>query len=421
VDGAALGSENVGDTLRDTEGAAATAERALAARSPEFREELARQRTGLSELCAALPEDSALLSFVRYREETAAAGARGRERYAAFVLRAGAAAPRLFALGAATDLDDAVEAWQERVATDPRLQRATDPVATYRLVAGRLADRLWRPFAYELRGAVQVFVTRDGSIQSVSFATLPTVDGDYLVSSGPTVSYLGAERDLVAPAIGDTRADGLLAIGDPAFGGPVPGARECDPTERFDPLPGAKDEVMEIASRWPATERTVVLTGAAADASTVRRLAPSYGVLHLATHAFQRVGSCGDGETNPLRRSGLALAGANRGARASEPSGRGDGVLTAEDVALLDLHKVEWAVLSACASGRGSIEAGEGILGLERAFRIAGVRNVIASLWAVEDDATRSWMRELYAARRDGPRCRSRPTRLSLRACATAA
>jgi hypothetical protein len=78
---------------------------------------------------------------------------------------------------------------------------------------------------------------------------------------------------------------------------------------------------------------------------------------------------------------------------------RDNGILTAEEVASLDLHGTEWAVLSACETGLGEIKAGEGVVGLRRAFQIAGVRTVIMSLWSVEDQATRAWMRALYQER----------------------
>jgi CHAT domain-containing protein len=92
--------------------------------------------------------------------------------------------------------------------------------------------------------------------------------------------------------------------------------------------------------------------------------------------------------------SGLALSGANR--RAPATTDDDDGILTAEEVASLDLSGVEWAVLSACDTGVGQITAGEGVFGLRRAFQIAGARSIIMSLWSVEDQSTRAWMKALY-------------------------
>jgi CHAT domain-containing protein len=82
--------------------------------------------------------------------------------------------------------------------------------------------------------------------------------------------------------------------------------------------------------------------------------------------------------------SGLALAGANR-----EPSlGEEDGILTALEVAEMDLFGVQMVVLSACETGLGKATSGEGLLGLQRAFSVAGAHTTVASLWAVDDDAT---------------------------------
>jgi CHAT domain-containing protein len=93
----------------------------------------------------------------------------------------------------------------------------------------------------------------------------------------------------------------------------------------------------------------------------------------------------------------LALAGANRRQYASVAEE--DGILTAEEIAGLDLAGVEWAVLSACGTGLGEVKTGEGVLGLRRAFQVAGAATLIMSLWSVEDQAARRWMRALYEAR----------------------
>ena len=69
----------------------------------------------------------------------------------------------------------------------------------------------------------------------------------------------------------------------------------------------------------------------------------------------------------------------------------------------MNLQGVDWVVLSGCDTGIGDVQTGEGVLGLRRAFEIAGARSLIMSLWAVSDDAACEWMERLYAARfRDG-------------------
>ena len=101
-----------------------------------------------------------------------------------------------------------------------------------------------------------------------------------------------------------------------------------------------------------------------------------------------------DGVTgfHPALLSGLVLAGANRAYEA----GGGDGVLTVLEVAELDLRNVDLAVLSACETGLGKVAAGEGILGLQAAFQVAGAKSVVASLWSVDDEATRKLMERFY-------------------------
>jgi CHAT domain-containing protein len=95
-----------------------------------------------------------------------------------------------------------------------------------------------------------------------------------------------------------------------------------------------------------------------------------------------------------LLRAGLAFAGANR--RAPAISAGEDGILTAEEVASLDFDSAELVVLSGCDTGAGEVQTGEGVLGLRRAFRIAGARTLVMSLWPVDDQETRRWMANFY-------------------------
>jgi CHAT domain-containing protein len=90
--------------------------------------------------------------------------------------------------------------------------------------------------------------------------------------------------------------------------------------------------------------------------------------------------------------SGIVLAGANHPMQPDQD----DGILTALEVAGLDLSGVELAVLSACESGLGTAAGGEGLLGLQRAFQVARAKSVVASLWEVDDKATQALMAEFY-------------------------
>jgi CHAT domain-containing protein len=101
---------------------------------------------------------------------------------------------------------------------------------------------------------------------------------------------------------------------------------------------------------------------------------------------------------NPMIRSGLLFAGANRYWRGERNTDSGnDGILTAEEVSMMDLSGVELATLSACETGLGEIRNYEGLYGFQRAFRIAGARNLVMTLWRVPDNTTRLFMETFYA------------------------
>ncbi len=141
-------------------------------------------------------------------------------------------------------------------------------------------------------------------------------------------------------------------------------------------------------------------------------------ILHIATHGFflknQRVAALAraqlggfadlmlsriatSGMENPLLRSGLVLAGVNTFLEGRKPPQEAeDGVLTAVDVSGLDLLATDLAVLSACGTGLGDVQMGEGVFGLRRAFMLAGVKTLVMSLWAVPDKATRELMVDFY-------------------------
>jgi len=94
---------------------------------------------------------------------------------------------------------------------------------------------------------------------------------------------------------------------------------------------------------------------------------------------------------NPLLRAGLALAGANR-----LSSGTDDGILTALEMAGLDLWGTKQVVLSACDTGVGDVKVGAGVYGLRRALVLAGAESQLVSLWKVDDEATRQLMTAYY-------------------------
>lgn len=279
----------------------------------------------------------------------------------------------------------------------------------YREAGEELRKRIWDPLADATKDAQLLLVVPDGLLNLIPFASLPVDDG-YLVDKGPVVHMLTSERDLLAEE-NTQKKSGLLALGGPAFdarsiqaaaqtSAPLRGETlrgetiGCDEFQKmvFPQLPGATAEANDLAGswkKWNQNEHLSLMTGA--DATRDRFLAESGSnrILHIATHAFILNRSCGNG--NPLLHSGLVFAGANQNRDAS--------ILTAQQIASLDLNGVDWAVLSACNTGNGVLADGEGVLGLERAFRLAGAHSVVMTLWPVDDEVTRQYMRELYLNR----------------------
>jgi CHAT domain-containing protein len=121
-------------------------------------------------------------------------------------------------------------------------------------------------------------------------------------------------------------------------------------------------------------------------------------MLHVATHGFflpDQTPGLGDTAPHegPLIRSGLALAGANR---AGQVAGGEDGLLTALEIAGMDLAGTMLVVLSACDTGVGEVKSGEGVFGLRRAFLLAGAQYLVMSLWPVDDTWTATQMSHFY-------------------------
>jgi CHAT domain-containing protein len=418
------------------------AELALAGYSERFRSDLQYARAGYAEVVSALPAGSALVAFIRYTQEDLAPGPAGStaggaaDFYAAFIQKSAKEPPVALKLADAVAIDAAVSSLrdllgQESYAAGRSSKRSEQ---AFRDAAKRLRSLVWDPVAVHLGDGVHmVLVVPDGSLNFVNFAALPDTGSAYLAVSGPVFHYLSSERDVVqAPR--QQASPRLLAIGAPDFDerslfSSLAKDRPAKPAEpdrsvsayralrsacgsfdsiRFGPLPASSREVTEIVDIWrrpPGADGTaIVMTGARANEGAFKRAAAGNQVLHFATHGFFIGTDCAPGYTadadwssvaaNPLLLSGLVMAGANhRDAAAPDEE---DGILTAEEIGTLNLRGTEWAVLSACDTGAGEIRDGEGVFGLRRAFRMAGVRTTIMSLWAIEDESAREWISALY-------------------------
>ena len=409
-------------------------ERALSRGSEAYR--LAAEVTP-ADVSAALPAGAALVDVHAYAHYTplpdrAEGRPRSRRRLAAFVYRPGAGPVRVD-LGEEESVSAGVDAWRAAVS-------GGQPAEGVERIGRALRARVWDPLAPHLGGAAVVLVSPDGPLCRLPLAALPgDAAGSHLIEERAFAAVpVPRLLPLILSASPDPAAGPLLAVGgvdyDAAGGDTAPPPADA-PAARpgvsvasraaprgafgtFAPLAGTGPEAREVASTAGAAgSGGTVLLAADATEANVRRLAPAAGVLHLATHGYfappelrsrlapRDLGE--DGATGLMRTerdlagyapgllSGLALAGANVGGTAAD-----DGILTAEEVADLDLSRCRLAVLSACETGLGETAGGEGLLGLQRAFTAAGAGAVVAGLWAVPDAPTRSLMGRFHANRR---------------------
>jgi len=381
-------------------------ERDLATRSARFRADERARRGDLADLRAQMPPGSVLVSFVSFawRHPEPEDFARSPKfSYAAFVMRKDSERIRAYNLGRAAPINNLVSALRASADAEAHSNGlgSTRNERTYRESGEALRKAIWDPLRPALSGARLVFVVPDGMLNLIPLAALPDGKG-YLVDHSQVIHMLSSERDLI-PAESAPKKTGLLAIGSPTFeqaaldtaGSPLRGAPvDCEAFSQmqFSPLPASLGEVREIATtwkKWNQQEPTNLLTGSEATRARFLEAAPTARVLHVATHAFLLDKACGKG--NPLLHSGLVFAGVNHDRQASE--------LTAQQIASLDLNGVDWAVLSACSTGNGELHDGEGVLGLVRSFRVAGAKTVVMTLWPVDDEIARRFMRSLYAGR----------------------
>jgi len=372
---------------------------------------------------AQLPDDAALVEFVRYRPYDLKADRDqhwGEDRYAAYILKP-TGDPQVVDLGTAEVIVPLVRDF--RLALQNPSEVATKTVHP----TGRaLYAQILQPLAEVLGEVDHLLLSPDGALNLIPFEALVTHQERYLIEDY-RLSYLTSGRDLV-------RLDALPNSQNPSLIVANPDYNEADTqiaatpattrgqqnrrsadlaTLSFGALPGTETEVTELETLFQETALPVdVLTGRQATETQVKQAqAPS--ILHIATHGFflpdQEVeltpepglGTLGDTPPpvlnieNPLIRSGLALAAANP-PRPDLDANEDDGLLTALELAGMNLYGTQLVVLSACETGVGGNSSGEGIYGLRRALVMAGVQSQVVSLWHVADQRTANLMVDYY-------------------------
>ncbi len=393
-------------------------ERLLAKESGVVAAELKQRTVTVEAVAKALPKTATLIEFVKIDEYDFANGKwKPTARYLAFVLTPDEEVS-LVDLGDASVLEQQIGQAGENLRV---AQKRQDRPSIARSVASltKLSSSVWTPLTGALGKVDQVLLSPDGLLNLVPFAALPAGDGHFLLEQY-RLAYVTGGRELVGTEGRDfSPTTDLLLVANPAFelkaasmDGAGTALRSRDFRGHFNQLPGTEREAKEIPPLVAAEEtKKQVAVGAAASEAMVKTTR-SPRILHLATHGFfledkplpiespvSRLASPLSlpapvtNYENPLIRSGLAFAGANHAGHITEGD---DGILTALEITGMDLYGTDLVVLSACETAVGAVHTGEGVFGLRRAFALAGAKNLLMSLWPVDDEVTADQMKAFY-------------------------
>jgi CHAT domain-containing protein len=291
-----------------------------------------------------------------------------------------------------------------------------------------LYQAIWQPLEQALQGAKTVYYAPSGLLHKVSFAALSPATGTYL---GERYEL----RQVGSTGVVTRRKENSISATDRfLLAGGIQYNSDTTSIKFWSYLPGTLEESKGISKTLSSKKHPVkMLLGKEASEASFKQEAPKAEVLHIATHGYffpdleqekealkkstkskgEVLAFRGDTEgwignslyanwnfvqnSNPMRRSGLALAYANdvwtRGLGIESE----DGVLTAQELSNTDLRKAKLVVLSACETGLGDIKGSEGVFGLQRGLKQAGAGSLIMSLWRVPDKETSEFMQVFYS------------------------
>lgn len=415
------------DSLQD---ATNRLEQALSRLSAAFRRQQKDRNVSVNDISQRLTKNEAALEFIRFpyynKKWTDSV------LYAALLLLPGDSAPRFIPLCEERQLrrllaipqnKEAAIAVQELYRPESD-KRHTDSV--YSLV--------WQPLEKYLAGVHTIYFAPAGLLHQVCFNALRAQSSRSLIArynlrqlvSTRTValSRSSAQKPSTAGLWGGidynrhNQSIALRAAPDTSDAALIPvSAFDLNTTDvrglrgsEFSALSNTKKEITQIRQslRFYGVRTTLLSDTLATEEAFKAPDGRSPHVLHLATHGFflpvtekkiegDDFGQAFTAQQNPMFRSGLVLAGGN-GAWKGEPcaEGKEDGILTAYEIAQLDLGRTDLVVLSACQTALGDVKASEGMIGLQRAFKLAGVKQMILSLWPVPDKETKALMTLFY-------------------------
>lgn len=256
----------------------------------------------------------------------------------------------------------------------------------FRGLARKLYDLLLKPAEGQLKGKTTLCIVPDGRLWELPFQALQPDDDSYLIERhsmfyAPSLTVLKEMGGMLKKrAAANHPLPALLAFGNPALTTEtVAQVASVHRGEDLGPLPEAEVEVRTLRQLYgPA--RCKVYVGAEAKEGTIKSEMGKYRVLHFATHGIL------DDKSPMYSQLLLALSGGGES---------DDGLLEAWEIASLDL-RADLAVLSACDTARGRVQAGEGVIGMSWAFFVAGCPTTVVSQWKVSSASTTRLMKEFH-------------------------
>ncbi len=290
----------------------------------------------------------------------------------------------------------------------------------------KLYELVWKSIETHLNNINRIYFAPAGDLFKISFAAVPLnstkliSDKYQLIQLNSTAAILDSKNSML-----DNNGEMVLYGGINYDANPESlaktvstqhstykksrGLRAGTSTTSFDYLEGTLTEVKGLEKQAASAKvKVTVYTGLNATEESFKSLTAnnSPAVLHIATHGFfysdpgtdssKKSGNIFSNSKNPLMRSGILFAGSNNSFQGKMPKDLEDGILTAYEVSNMYLPQTRLVVLSACETARGDIQGSEGVYGLQRAFRMAGVQNLVMSLWEVPDRETAEFMQEFY-------------------------
>ncbi len=293
----------------------------------------------------------------------------------------------------------------------------------------QLSELILKPLENELKGISTIYLSLSGLTHQINVAALPINENQtfgekykihILNSPSELMDYTAItfdkkdKFDFILYGNIDYDKRNIISNKDSVYNDDfvnvdeeIKGLQTRSGISNFGYLSGTKNEIENISTLANKSNlKTIIFEDRNATEESIKQLdgRTTPFILHLATHGFffpdpeiemsnefliegkSKVFKTSD---NPMMRSGLVFSGANKSwGKVNDNQSGDDGILTASEISNLDLSACELVVLSACETGLGEVKGSEGVFGLQRAFKMAGVENIIMSLWKVPDTQT---------------------------------